>query len=182
MGKAKLFKRYPVRNIVVYNATTVVHFLCGGLMLSGARSLMGTTANVVGLLYVLMSLIEMYILMPFQVCRNCVYSGMENGLCISGLNIVARRLSPKGNTSDFPNRAQGLFCPNNLYISSLLFPVLCGIPIVILNFSVTLLALELCLVILLFARFAFIIPKLACVHCMSKFICPQAGLMGVREK
>jgi hypothetical protein len=84
MEKAKLFQRYPIRNIVVYNATTVVHFLCGGLMLSAANSFLGSAADVVGLLYVLFSLVEMYILMPFQVCRNCTYAGMENSVCISG--------------------------------------------------------------------------------------------------
>ena len=35
--------------------------------------------------------------------------------------------------------------------------------------------------ILLVTRFFFIIPKLACLHCQAKFVCPQAGMMGVRE-
>ena len=41
---------------------------------------------------------------------------------------------------------------------------------------------SLLLLFLLAARFVYVIPKLACVHCLSKFVCPQAGLMGVRDK
>jgi hypothetical protein len=35
--------------------------------------------------------------------------------------------------------------------------------------------------ILLLFRFFIIFPKIACIHCYAKYICPQAGQMGVRE-
>jgi hypothetical protein len=42
--------------------------------------------------------------------------------------------------------------------------------------------LEIILFSMLAIRFFIIFPRLACIHCLSKFVCPQAGQMGVREK
>ena len=182
MTKVKLYNRYPISSILVYNGTTLFHFLIGGLILSYSSRFFGVFGTVLGLLYISVSLFEMYILIPLQVCRNCVYFKLENGLCISGLNVLAQRIATEGSSSNFAERAKGLFCPNNLYIVSLVIPILCGIPILITAFSSTLLILEISLFILLATRFLYIIPRIACVHCLSKFICPQAGKMGVREK
>jgi hypothetical protein len=182
MEKAELFKKYPLSSSVVYNGATVIHFLVGGLVISFADRFIGPLGGILGLVYILFSFLDMYVLMPLQVCKNCVYVRLDQAVCISGLNIVARKFMRGGNPSDFPRRARGLLSPNNFYLFSLLFPVACGIPILIFNYSVTLLLLETSLFILLVTRFAWIIPKLACVHCLSKFVCPQAGLMGVREK
>lgn len=182
MTKAKLYNRYPLSSILVYNGTTILHFMAGGLILSYSSRFWGSFGIILGLLYISLSLVEMYILMPLQVCRNCVYFKLENGLCISGLNVLSRRFAREGNPSNFAQRAQGLFCPNNLYIVSLAIPILGGIPLLIAAFSLPICILEIVLFILLATRFLYIIPRMACVHCSSKFICPQAGQMGVREK
>jgi hypothetical protein len=34
---------------------------------------------------------------------------------------------------------------------------------------------------LLLFRFFVIFPKIACLHCRAKAVCPQAGAMGVRQ-
>jgi len=182
MKKAKLYDRYPLSSILTYNGITVLHFLVGGVVLFSTVRFFGVWGGVLGLSYASFSFIEMYVMMPLQVCRNCVYVRLENGMCISGLNVIARKVEKKGDASDFPKRAQGLFCPNNLYILSLVFPILAGIPILVLNYSNSLLCLEILLFMLLAARFLYVIPQLVCVHCRSKFVCPQAGQMGVREK
>jgi|WetSurMetagenome_2_1015567.scaffolds.fasta_scaffold235203_2 hypothetical protein len=181
-SKAILYNRYPLLNIIIYNGTTLLHFIIGGVILFYTNHFWGKLGISIGLLYILLSLFEMYVMMPLQVCKNCIYFKLENGLCISGMNILAKKIATKGSTSDFPNRAKGPFCANNLYILTLIFPILCGIPILILNYSILLLILVISLFVLLGIRFVIIIPKLACVHCLSKFICPQAGQMGVREK
>jgi hypothetical protein len=181
-SKAQLYKRYPLVNVVIYNGSSVVHFIVGGMLLASTSHFLGTSGIVLGLLYIILSLLEMYVLMPLQVCKNCVYVNLENGLCISGMNVYAKKLAPPGSTSEFSSRAKGPFCPNNLYILSLVFPIIGGIPILIFSFSIPLLILEISLFVLLVLRFFIIIPKLACVHCLSKFICPQAGQMGVRER
>lgn len=182
MIKAKLYNRYPISSVLVYNGSTLLHFLIGGLIFSYSSRFIGIFGTVLGLLYISVSLTEMYILMPLQVCRNCVYFTLEKGLCISGLNVLSRRFAREGNPSSFGQRAQGLLCPNNLYVFSLAIPILGGIPLLIAAFSLPVFILEVFLFVLLATRFLYIIPRIACVHCLSKFICPQAGQMGVREK
>jgi hypothetical protein len=182
MAKAELYTRYPFPSVFIYNASTILHFAIGGLILCYSNRFIGWLGIAFGLLYFLFAFVEMYIIMPIQVCKNCTYFRLSDGLCISGLNIIAKKIARPGNPSDFPKRAAGLLCPNNIYIFNLAFPILCGIPILIFNFSYPLLFLEVFLFSLLAARFVFIIPQLACVHCQSKFVCPQAGQMGVREK
>ena len=180
--KAELYHRFPLSTILIYNGATILHFLIGSIIFLHSAFFLGKFAPNLALFYFLFSILEMYIVMPIQVCRNCVYFRLENGLCVSGLNLLTREFTSNGNPSNFHKRAVGLFCPNNLYIFSLVFPIICGIPILIFNFSYTLLSLEIFLFILLITRFIYIIPRLACVHCLAKFTCPQAGQMGVREK
>ena len=182
MNKAKMYKRYPTSSVVLYNGSTITHFFLGGLIIASTGYFWGSIGTIFGISYLLVSLIEMYILMPLQVCKNCVYYRLENGLCISGLNLWARKITKPGASKFFPSRATGLLCPNNIYILSLAFPILTGVVILIFHFTPVLLFGVFVLFILLIVRFFLIIPKLACVHCYSKFICPQAGQMGVREK
>jgi hypothetical protein len=182
MQKAELYNRYPISSVFIYNASTVLHFIVGGLILCDTNKFIGPLGISIGLLYILFAHFEMYIMMPLSVCKNCAYFRLDGGLCISGLNIVAKKITRLGNPSDFPKRAMGFFCPNNIYIFNLVLPILCGIPILIFNFSYFLLSLEIFLFTLLATRFVFIIPTLACLHCLSKFVCPQAGQMGVRDK
>ena len=119
----------------------------------------------------------MYVHMPLKVCPNCVYYKLENSLCISGLNVVSRKITKEGYMKDFPNRAKGVFCPNNLYIASLVIPIIAMIPALILDFSIAVLVILLVVVGLLVFRFFVIFPRIACVHCRAKNICPQAQSM-----
>ncbi len=182
MTKATLYKKYPLRSVVVYNGSTVLHFLLGSVIISLSGSFLGGSGFIFAAAYCAGALIQMYLFMPALVCRNCVYFRLDGSRCVSGLNILAKRFLKEGTTTDFPKRAQGVLCPNNLYIGCLVFPLLCGAPIMVFHFSIAALVLETGLFLLLIARFFYIIPKHACVHCLSKFICPQAGQMGVREK
>jgi len=67
-------------------------------------------------------------------------------------------------------------------MAALVIPVLAVIPALVVNFSVTLLLVLLALVGLLAYRFFVIFPRVACLHCRAKYICPQAGQMGVRDR
>ena len=124
----------------------------------------------------------MYILMPLLVCPNCVYYRMENSRCISGLNIFSRMIAKQGDTARFGSRSQGFFCSNNRYLAALMLPIVAIIIGLALSFSWVKVTFLLALMILLIYRFFVIFPKVACVHCLAKFICPQAEAMGVREK
>jgi len=171
------YTRYPLANILIYNGTTVLHFLLGGLgIIIGYDSWIG---YLIGLLYLVFSFAEMYVHIPLKVCPNCVYYKLDNSICISGLNVVSRKIAKEGNTKDFPNRAKGLFCSNNLYIAALVIPIIAMIPALILNFSFILLTILLVVVALLLFRFFVIFTKIACVHCRAKNICPQAKSMGL---
>lgn len=170
-----LYTRYPLTNILIYNGTTVLHFLLGGIgIILGYNSLAG---YIVGSLYLIFAFTEMYVLMPLKVCPNCPYFKLDNSLCISGLNVVSRRITKEGNIKNFPNRARGVFCSNNLYIASLAIPVIAIIPALILNFSIPVLIILLVVIGLLLFRFFVIFTKVACIHCRAKNICPQAQSM-----
>ena len=93
-----------------------------------------------------------------------------------------RKIAREGNVKAFPSRAQGLFCPNNLYIASLVIPIIVVVPALILNFSFPVLAILLVVVGLLLFRFFVVFPKMACVHCRAKNVCPQAKSMGLSNR
>ena len=175
-----LYTRYPLSSVLIYNGATVVHYVLGGIgIMLGYGSLIG---YVLGSLYLVFSFIEMYVHMPLRVCRNCVYYKLDNSRCISGLNLVSRKVVAEGSVKAFPNRAKGPVCPNNIYIASLIFPIIAIVPTLILSFSVLVLVILVVLIGLLLFRFFVIFPKIACVHCRAQNICPQARAMGFGNK
>lgn len=177
--KAELYTRYPVSSILIYNGSTALHYLIGGAgIIIGYNSWIGL---LFGVLYMGLSFAEMYVLMPLKVCPNCPYYRIHNSLCISGLNVLSRKIASVGDVKDFSKRASGILCPNNLYIASLVIPIIAMIPALILDFSFLVLALLLIVVGLLLFRFFVIFPKIACLHCRAKYKCPQAEAMGVRN-
>jgi len=181
LQKAKFYSRYPLANILIYNGSTALHFSLGGIGIILGYSFWGWLGYLLGITYLVFAFGEMYLVMPLAVCPNCVYYRLEGGLCISGLNAVSRKLTPTGKAADFAKRAQGLFCPNNMYIALLVIPIVALVPVLIWNFSLYLLIILGALLSLLAFRFFVIFPKLACLHCLAKFKCPQAGMMGVRD-
>jgi hypothetical protein len=80
---------------------------------------------------------QMYVIMPLTVCPNCVYYRMNDARCISGLNVISKRIAKEGDPKDLPKRGEGLFCHNNLYMAALVVPIIAMIPALILNFSTT---------------------------------------------
>jgi len=176
-NNVQVYTRYPLSSILIYNGTTIVHYLLGGTgIILGYNFWIGF---LIGILYLAFSFAEMYVHMPLKVCSNCVYYKLDNSRCISGLNIVSRRVAKEGNVKEFPSRAKGMFCPNNLYIVSLVIPIIVMIPALIMNFSFLVLAILIIVVGLLVFRFFVIFPKIACVHCRAKNVCPQARSMGL---
>lgn len=178
--KSNLYTRYPLSSILIYNGATIGHYVLGGIgIFLGYASWIG---YLLGSLYLAFSFIEMYVHMPLKVCCNCVYYKLDNSLCISGLNLVSRKMAKEGSVEAFPNRAKGPFCPNNLYIASLAIPIVAIIPALVLNFSLPVLVILLIIVGLLLFRFFFIFTRIACVHCRAQNICPQAQSMGFGKK
>ena len=179
--KTKLYTRYPASHIALYNGVTVLHFLLGGagIMLGYGPSWL---AYLFGALYLAFAFAEMYLVMPLTVCPNCVYYGMKDAVCISGLNVVSAKIARKGDVKNFSNRARGLFCHNNMYIASLVLPVIALIPALFINFSYLTLALFPVLLGLLLFRFFVLFTRIVCIHCRAKNICPNAQSMGLSGK
>jgi hypothetical protein len=163
MQKAKLYKKYPAANIFIYNGLTVLHFALGGIGIIVGYGFWGWLGYLLGIIYLAFAFGGMYLVMPLAVCPRCVYYRLEEGLCISGLNRVSRGLARAGNAADFARRAQGVFCPNNLYVASLVIPIVLLIPALIWNFSWSLLIILVVILGLLVFRFFVVFPKLACI-------------------
>ena len=175
-----LYTRYPFWSFFTYNAITVLHFLLGGVgFILGYGYWLG---YVLGAIYLVFSFLEMYLLMPLKVCPNCVYYRLDNSFCISGMDLVSRKITGQGNINDFPKRADGPFCPNNLYLASLAIPIIGIIPALFLNFSFAVLGILVVLIGLLLFRFFIVFPKIACNHCRAKNVCPNAKAMGLSDK
>lgn len=179
--KARLFTRYPLPSILIYNGSTILHYLLGGIGIIIGYNFSSWAGYFFGVLYLVFAFLEMYIIMPLTVCPNCVYYKIEDSICISGLNVVSKKLAKEGNPENFTKRAEGLLCFNNMYIAALMIPIIAIIPALIINFSILLLVIFLALIGLLIFRFFVIFTKIACLHCRAKYKCPQAGQMGVRE-
>lgn len=176
-AKAKVYARYPLSCVLVYNGTTIIHFLLGGIgIFLGYNSLIG---YVLGSLYLLFAFIQMYVIMPLMVCPNCVYYRMNDSLCTSGLNLISRKIAKEGSLKDFPKRGEGLLCHNTLYMAALFIPIVAMIPALVLNFSFIVLGILLAVIGLLLFRFFVVFPKMACVHCAAKKECPNAQAMGL---
>jgi hypothetical protein len=176
--KGKVYLSYPLSSIVVYHSVTMLHFLLGGSGIILGSNFSGP-GYLFGFLYLLFAFVQMYVIMPLTVCPNCIYCQVKHSCCISGLNVISQKMSKAGNLKDFPKRAKGLFCHNHLYMAALFVPILAMIPALILNFSLLLLTLFLAVVGLLWYRFLVVFPKIACVHCSAKYICPNAKAMGL---
>jgi hypothetical protein len=179
--KAVPYTRYPFSNIVIYNGVTVLHYLFGGIGIILGYNL-SWFAYLLGSLYVAFAFVQMYVLMPLMVCPNCVYYRLQNSLCVTGLNVISKKIAREGDIKDFPKRGEGLFCHNNLYTAAKVIPIIAMIPALILNFSFLLLAIFLTVVGLLLLRIFVVFPKIACVHCRAMNICPNAESMGLRNK
>jgi hypothetical protein len=180
--KAELYPRYPWSSVFIYNGSTILHFVLGGVGIILGYSFSPWAGYTFGILYLIFSFVEMYVVMPISVCPNCVYTRAKDWLCISGLNVISKKMAKEGDLKDFPRRAQGPFCPNNLYLGSLIVPIVALIPSLIVNFSVVLLLIFLAVMGLLLFRFFILFPRIACLHCRAKYECPQAGAMGVRNR
>jgi len=179
-ARVEVYKRYPLSSVLLYNGVSVLHFAGGaaGIVAGYGNSVL---VAVLAWLYLVFALAEMYVIMPFSVCPHCAYTRADDALCISGLNVVAKRVARPGDQARFRERAQGFFCHNTAYMAALFVPIAAMLPALFLNFSVRLLGTFLIVTGLLLFRFFVIFPKIACVHCAAKRDCPNAESMGLSD-
>lgn len=176
---AKVYARYPLANIAIYNGITFAHYglSVAGIVLGYARwPALGWTT---GLVYLVFAFGQMYILMPLTVCPSCVYRRLEGARCVSAMNLVSARMTPLADEGDFGRRAEGALCHNHLYMASLVAPLVIIPPALVLAFSWTVLALFLAVAALLALRLFVVFPRVACGVCVAKGHCPNAKAMGI---
>ena len=101
----KVYKRYPLANLAIYNGVTPAHYGLGaaGIILGHGR--WPALAWGAGLLYLVFALAQMYVLMPLVVCPSCAHRRIDDARCISALNLVSAGIAPLGDPEDFPPRA-----------------------------------------------------------------------------
>ena len=158
MQKAGIYSRYPLSSIILYESITIVHFVLGGIGIFQGYGF-SWLGYLFGSLYLAFAFVQMYVIMPLKVCPNCVYYGMKNAICVSGLNLISRKMAKKGDLRDFAQRSEGPFCHNNLYMAALIMPIVAIIPALVMNFSLGLLAILIVLVTLLLLRI-FVVFKI----------------------
>ncbi len=176
--KVKVYARYPITSVLIYNVNTILHYLLGGLGIILGYNFI-KIGYPVGIVYIVFAFVQMYVIMPLKVCPNCVYFRMDKGLCTSGMNVISRKITRQGNLEDFPNRAKGILSHNKLYMAAKIFPILAMIPALIINFSFVLLVVFLAVVGLMVFRIFVLFPKIACIRCAAKKNCPNAQSMGL---
>ncbi len=179
--RAVVYTKFPFYRVIIYEFTTILHYILGGIGLIIGYIFL-SWGFLIGSIYLVFAFLQMYVLMPLIVCPNCVYYRMENGRCVSGLNKISQKIAKEGNPEDFPKRAEGIFCYNNIYMAALFIPIIGLIPALILNFSLILLGIFLVVLGLLLFRFFVLFPKIACLHCSAKYTCPIGEQIGVRDK
>jgi hypothetical protein len=175
----KVYTHYPLANIAVYNGVTLAHYGLGavGLLLGYAR--WPTLSWTAGMVYLAFALGQMYVLMPLMVCPSCAYRRIEGARCVSAMNLVSPRIAPLADPDGFAQRARGALCHNNLYMASLIAPLVLLLPALVMAFSWALLLIFLAIVALFALRLFVVFPHVACGHCVAKGRCPNAKAMGI---
>jgi hypothetical protein len=172
-----VYTRYPLRNVAIYNGVTAAHFGLGAAGLIVGYGRWPEAAWAAGLVYLAFALGQMYVLMPLTVCPSCVYRRIDGGRCVSAMNLVSERIAPLADPDDFPLRARGVLCHNNLYMASLIAPLALLLPALLLDFGWPLLSIYIAIVALFVLRLFVIFPRVACGVCAAKGRCPNAKAM-----
>lgn len=175
-----IHRRYPLRDVALYNGVTLLHFGLATLGLLVAYDRWPVLAWVLAIVYLLVALGQMYVVMPLVVCTACVYATMPGSRCVSGMNLIAARLGRRAPPEEFEaRRTKGVLSHNKLYMGSLIAPIpLLAIGLVF-NFSALALAALLAVAALLSFRILVVFKRVACPHCAAKGRCPNAKAMGI---
>jgi hypothetical protein len=175
-----IYRSYPLRDVVLYNGVTLLHFglAAAGLLLAYGR--WPVLAWVLAVVYLVVALGQMYVVMPLVVCAACVYATMPGARCVSGMNVVVARLGRLAPPGEFEaRRTKGPLSHNKLYMGSLIAPIPLLAVGLILNLSPGALAALVGVAALLALRILVVFRRTACPHCAAKGHCPNAKAMGI---
>ncbi len=172
-------RSYPLPYVVLYNTTTGGYFLVGTLGIA----VIGMSGPSIGLAaaYLLFALGQAYVYMPLSVCPHCAYARIRDGRCVSGMDCISRTLRDPRDPEGLTDRERDRFGHNAVFHTALLFPLIVMLVGFAYGFSWPLAATFLIAVGLLTLRIHLVLPRMACPHCASRGICPNARSMGVAD-
>jgi len=130
------------------------------------------------ILYILYC-IAMEFMIIFRSCKNCWYYGKVCGL---GKGKIAPLFVKIGETKNFIDRDISMvhMIPDFLVV---ILPLIGGIMLLVLNFSILVLSLMVILIVLFFGGTAFVRGTFACKNCRQKEIgCPAFDIFNKKKK
>jgi hypothetical protein len=165
MKKVEAYEDFPLWIPLVFLLFSILGYMIGAVILVGF-----------GVIIAFMYLVYCFgleLLVIFRSCRNCYYYGK---LCGVGKGKIAQFFVKKGDSTDFANRKIGFFdlIPDFLVV---IFPVVGGIILSVLDFSFIRIFLIIILLLLFFAGNALLRGSFACRFCRQKELgCPAEEL------
>ena len=170
MIKTKPYENFPLWIPFIALFVSIIGYCIGAVILGG----FGIIFSILYLFYCLGA--ELMVIL--RSCRDCWYYGKICGL---GKGKIAPLLVRKGDTKKFAERDISFvhMIPDFLVV---ILPLLGGIILLIIDFSILVLSLMVVLVVLFFGGTAFIRGTFACKYCKQKDIgCPAYAIFN-KEK
>jgi len=161
MIKTKSYENFPLWIPFIAILVSFISYSIGAVILSG----FGIIFSILYLFYCLGA----ELLVIIRSCKDCWYYGKICGL---GKGKIAPLFVKKGDTQKFAERDISLvhMIPDFLVV---IFPLIGGIILLILDFSISILIMMIVLIILFFGGTSFIRGSFACKYCKQKEIgCP----------
>ena len=171
MRNTKSYEIFPLWIPFIAILISVISYGIGAIILSG----FGIIFSILYILYC----IAMELMIIFRSCKNCWYYGKICGL---GKGKIAPMLVKKGDMKKFADRDISMvhMIPDFLVV---ILPLLGGIILLVLNFSILVISLMVLLIILFFGGTAFIRGTFACKYCKQKDIgCPAFDIFNKNKK
>jgi hypothetical protein len=171
MTEGACYENYPGSTVVISNSLTFAIYALGLYILSQA-------GLIFGLLFLVFILGKEYSLL-FGACRNCWYYGRT---CMSGRGRIAAIFFKKGDNAKFSARDIGW---KDLMSDILLFliPLVAAIALMVMHFSLWILAAALLLLGLATMGNGYVRGKLACAFCKQRELgCPAQRLFEGKGK
>ena len=161
MKGLKSYENFPFWIPLLAVLVSVISCIIGAVILSGFSFL-------VSIVYVLYC-ISIELMVIFRSCKDCWYYG---NICGSGKSKIAPLFVKKGDTKKFVERDISMLHMIPDFMVSIL-PLVGGIVLLILNFTIVVIVLIFIFAILSFGGTAFIRGTLICKRCKQKDIgCP----------
>jgi len=170
MINTKSYDNFPLWIPFIAILISVISYGIGSIILSG----FGIIFAVLYILYC----ICVEVMVIFRSCKNCWYYGRICGL---GKGKIAPLYVKKGDTKNFADRDISMvhMIPDFMVV---IFPLIGGIILLILDFSLYVLVLMIVLAVLFFSGTAFIRSTFTCKYCKQREIgCPADEMFSKKK-